>query len=142
MKFLKTSGNRKFIIGVVVGALLASGTAVGANLFNTPESGYLLCVNKTSKAVTYPSAQKCPTGFTQLVLGARGLTGETGAKGDTGAPGPPGRLGRKVLPVQKVSQDQPEKMALRECQVALVHRDLLVRKEQQVSLRFMIKIMI
>lgn len=93
MIFLKTAGNRKFILGAVIGALLASGTAVGANILNTPEGGYLLCVNKTSKAVTYPAAQKCPTGFTRLVLGARGLNGETGAKGETGAPGPIGPQG-------------------------------------------------
>jgi hypothetical protein len=90
---LKTAGNRKFILGVVIGSLLATGTAVGASILNTPEGGYLLCVNKTTKAVTYPAAQKCPTGFTRLVLGARGLQGETGAVGEIGAMGPIGPTG-------------------------------------------------
>lgn len=86
-------GNRKFIVGLILGALFASGTAFGANLLNTPESGYLLCINKTTKVVTFPNAQKCASGFTRLILGARGIPGEIGPQGLMGLSGPQGAPG-------------------------------------------------
>jgi hypothetical protein len=91
-------GNRKFIVGILVGALLASGTAVGANLLNTPEGGYLLCVNKTTKVVTFPNAQKCANGFTKLILGAKGIPGEIGPQGLVGPEGPTGPTGAQGIP--------------------------------------------
>ena len=66
------SGLSKHVAGIVLGFVLAGGTAYSANLFNTPDTGYLLCVNKKTKVVTYPAAQKCPTGTSQLILGAQG----------------------------------------------------------------------
>jgi len=93
MMFLKSAANHKFVLGLVIGTLFASGTAVAANLLNTPEGGYLLCVNKSTKIVSYPAAQKCPTGFTRLLLGARGLPGEPGEVGETGPQGPTGAQG-------------------------------------------------
>ena len=81
MLTLNYKGKRKFLAGLLTGALLASGTAFGANLLNTPESGYLLCVNKDTKVVTFPNSQKCSNGFSRLILGAKGIPGETGPQG-------------------------------------------------------------
>jgi len=85
--------NAKFISGLVIGLVLAGGTAYSANLFNTPETGYLLCINKKTKAVTYPATQKCPTGTNRLVLGAKGAQGEIGITGEQGLQGIQGLQG-------------------------------------------------
>lgn len=89
----------RFTWGVVVGLLLTSSVAFSADLLNTPEGGYLLCIQKNSKVATYPATQKCPSGTTRLVLGARGpqgipgTDGKDGAKGEQGAPGLKGEPG-------------------------------------------------
>jgi hypothetical protein len=96
MHILKLANQKKFLLLLISTLVLASGTAIGATLFNTPEGGYLLCVNKSTKVVTYPESQKCPTGFKRLVLGARGLKGELGPQGEVGLQGllgPQGLIG-------------------------------------------------
>ena len=84
------------MIGLILGIVLTGSVAYSANIFNTPETGYLLCVNQKTKVVTYPSAQKCPSGTSKLVLGAQGTKGDTGpqgAKGETGPQGAKGEVG-------------------------------------------------
>ena len=52
------SGAGKFLAGVVVGAVVFSGSAIALNNYvsdNTPENGYLLCANLKTKAVTFPN---------------------------------------------------------------------------------------
>jgi hypothetical protein len=96
MRILKLAKQKKFAFLLISSLVLASGTAIGANLLNTPEGGYLLCVNKSTKVVTYPESQKCPAGFKKLVLGARGLKGELGPQGEVGLQGlvgPQGLIG-------------------------------------------------
>ena len=96
MRILKVARQKKFAFLLIWSLVLASGTAIGANLLNTPEGGYLLCVNKSTKVVTYPESQKCPAGFKKLVLGARGLKGEIGPQGEVGLQGlvgPQGLIG-------------------------------------------------
>ena len=48
----------RFIIGLIVGMALTGSFAYSANLFNAPETGYLLCVNQKTKVVTFPATQK------------------------------------------------------------------------------------
>lgn len=104
----------RFVIGLIVGMVLTGSVAYSANLFNTPETGYLLCVNQKKKVVTYPATQKCPSGTSRLILGAQGpqgiqgekgelgpqgiqgpqgIPGPQGAKGEIGIAGPPGPVG-------------------------------------------------
>jgi len=92
------TSNAKFISGLVIGLVLAGGTAYSANLFNTPEAGYLLCIDKKTKVVTYPATQKCPTGTNRLVLGAKGAKGEIGLTGEQGLQGIQGIQGLPGLP--------------------------------------------
>lgn len=77
----------RFVLGFFTGILLAGTAAVGANVLNTPEGGYLFCINKGTKAVTYPAAQKCPSGFSRLIAGMQGARGETGPQGEVGPQG-------------------------------------------------------
>jgi hypothetical protein len=83
----------RFIIGLIVGMALTGSFAYSANLFNTPETGYLLCVNQKTKVVTYPSTQKCPSGTNRLILGAQGPQGIQGEKGELGPQGIQGLKG-------------------------------------------------
>ena len=76
---------------VIVGA-----TTFAVSQLNTPDGGYLLCVNNKTKVVTFPNAQKCPLGNKALVLGAQGpqgLPGDVGAPGSKGDVGPAGAKG-------------------------------------------------
>jgi hypothetical protein len=68
--------NRKFLwlssFGLI-GIILFSQSASGLNNLvskNTPETGYLLCANKKTKAVTYTGQLTCPSGTVSLDLGA------------------------------------------------------------------------
>ncbi len=84
----------KFFVGVTVGAILFSGSAVAYNAYvsdNTPENGYLLCANLKTKAVTFPNKLSCPSGTKALDLGA--VTGVEGPEGPEGPQGPPGLAG-------------------------------------------------
>jgi hypothetical protein len=94
MKLSKFSGTSKFFAGVVVGAILFSGSAIAYNDYvsdNTPENGYLLCANLKTKAVTFPNKLTCPSGTKALDMGA--VTGVEGPEGPAGADGVDGRQG-------------------------------------------------
>ena len=94
------SGMGKFLAGVVVGAVVFSGSAIAVNNYvsdNTPENGYLLCANIKTKAVTFPNKLSCPSGTKALDLGAvtgvEGPEGPMGPQGFTGPQGPQGPAG-------------------------------------------------
>ena len=95
------SGTSKFLSGVIVGAILFSGSAIAFNQYisdNTPENGYLLCANLKTKAVTFPNKLSCPTGTKALDMGAAvGNEGPQGPKGETGATGPQGPKGEATF---------------------------------------------
>jgi len=106
-KTLKSRSN--FVVGFVIGAILFSGSAYAVSNYvsdNTPENGYLLCANKSTKAVTFPNKLSCPSGTIALDLGAAtgidgmdgndgtdGVNGLNGLNGLTGATGPAGPAG-------------------------------------------------
>lgn len=87
--------SRKQLIAIVSSLfILVSGTAFGVNSYvsqNNAETGYLLCANKATKAVTFPNKLSCPSGTLALDLGA--VTGQPGEKGEQGAPGLQGAQG-------------------------------------------------
>ena len=98
-KISKLSPNR-FVVGFIVGAMLFSGSAFAYKSYvseNTPETGYLLCANSKTKAVTFPNKLSCPAGTIALDLGASGGVagddGRDGATGGNGAQGPAGPAG-------------------------------------------------
>lgn len=94
MKISSLSSAAKFVSGLVVGAVLFSGSAVAYNAYvsdNTPENGYLLCANLKTKAVTFPNKLSCPAGTRALDLGA--VTGVEGPEGPEGPQGPEGPRG-------------------------------------------------
>ncbi len=77
----------KFIIGFSLGMVLSGAAAYGIGVTNTPETGYVLCVNAKTKELTYTGTMKCPKGTSSLELGARGLPGSRGAAGAVGPAG-------------------------------------------------------
>jgi len=77
----------RFFLGLAVGVLFSVTAAYAINADNTPDNGYLLCVNSKTKAVTYPGVLKCPSGSKPLELGAQGAEGPMGVTGPTGATG-------------------------------------------------------
>lgn len=84
----------KFFVGVIVGAVLFSGSAIAVNHYvsdNSPANGYLLCANLKTKAVTFPNKLSCPSGTKALDLGA--VTGVEGPEGPEGPQGPQGLQG-------------------------------------------------
>ena len=97
MKRIQISGMSKFISGVVVGAVVFSGSAIALNNYvsdNTPENGYLLCANIKTKAVTFPNKLSCPSGTKALDMGAvTGVEGPAGLQGPEGPQGPQGYTG-------------------------------------------------
>lgn len=104
MNRLHISGTSKFLTGVIVGAVIFSGSAIAYNQYvadNTPENGYLLCANLKTKVVTFPNKLSCPSGTKALDMGAavgtEGPEGPQGAKGETGAVGPQGPKGDSPL---------------------------------------------
>ena len=83
MKSLHARHSKRVIsIGLLV--VLLSGILSVAGAFNTPESGYTICVDKKTKALSFPGTEKCKKGQSKLILGAQGVAGPAGAKGDTG----------------------------------------------------------
>jgi hypothetical protein len=89
---MKILGN-KFIVGFIAGSLIFGGSAFAIGVSNTPETGYLFCVNNKTKAVTFPGTLKCPSGTKPVELGARGLAGPAGERGASGPTGPAGPAG-------------------------------------------------
>ena len=51
--------------------MLVSTTAIALDASNTPETGYVLCVNKKTKVVTYPASLKCASTETKLLIGGQ-----------------------------------------------------------------------
>ena len=91
MKRFSFSGTSKFLAGVIVGAIVFSGSAIALNDYvsdNSAENGYLLCANLKTKAVTFPNKLSCPSGTKALDLGA--VTGVEGPQGIQGPQGPAG----------------------------------------------------
>ena len=75
--------------------VIASG--VGAHATEVPNNksrGYLLCVNTSTKVVTFPGKSVCPKGSKKLVLGAQGVAGTDGLPGAAGLPGKDGTNGK------------------------------------------------
>ena len=70
--------------------------ANGSGVLNNPDSGYLLCVNSKTKALTHPGTLKCPKGTQPLVLGATGKDGAPGLNGATGLNGRDGKDGKTL----------------------------------------------
>jgi hypothetical protein len=97
MRRIHFSGYSKFLAGLVVGAVLFSGSAIAVNNFvsdNTPENGYLLCANLKTKVVTFPNRMSCPSGTKALDMGAvTGVEGPEGPMGPQGLTGPQGPQG-------------------------------------------------
>jgi hypothetical protein len=56
---------------LILSILLVSSTAIALDASNTPESGYVLCVNKKTKAVTYPASLNCASSETKLLIGGQ-----------------------------------------------------------------------
>ena len=83
----------RFISGFFLSALLFGTAAFAVDAVNTPETGYVLCINNKTKVVTFPGKANCPKGNTRLLMGAQGLKGEIGATGATGAQGVKGDTG-------------------------------------------------
>jgi hypothetical protein len=83
-KFLIPALN-KTNVAVLVLALVVGGVGShAAGVLNSPAGGYLVCVNSTTKALTYPAKTTCPKGYKKLILGAQGLAGSTGLPGKDG----------------------------------------------------------
>ena len=59
------------IATLVLSIMLVTTTAIALDANNTPETGYVLCVNKKTKAVTYPAALKCASTETKLLIGGQ-----------------------------------------------------------------------
>jgi hypothetical protein len=83
----------QLVFGMVGALLFASGTAYGLSVGNTPDTGYLICVNQKSRTLTYPGKLSCPSGSSSLVLGAQGPAGQDGAEGPMGPIGLSGPRG-------------------------------------------------
>ena len=87
--------NHKISTTSAVLILLISGiSAQAAGVFNSPSSGYLVCVNSKTKVVTHPGTSTCPKGSKKLILGAQGPQGLTGAAGLAGTNGKDGTDGK------------------------------------------------
>ncbi len=56
------------IATLVLSIMLVSTTAIALDASNTPETGYVLCVNKKTKAVTYPASVNCSSSETKLLI--------------------------------------------------------------------------
>jgi len=56
------------IATLILSIMLVSTTAIALDANNSPETGYVLCVNKKTKVVTYPASLKCATSETKLVI--------------------------------------------------------------------------
>jgi hypothetical protein len=73
------------IATLVLSIMLVSTTAIALDASNTPETGYVLCVNKKTKVVTYPASLNCASSETKLLIGGQkqSASGSQGASGST-----------------------------------------------------------
>ena len=70
------------IATLVLSIMLVSTTAIALDANNSPETGYILCVNKKTKAVTYPASLNCSSSETKLLIGGQKQISQ-GASGST-----------------------------------------------------------
>jgi len=84
----------KFVLWIALGSLILGGVSNAAGVFNTPSTGYTLCIDSKTKVVTFPGTEKCKSGQKRLVLGAQGLKGDIGPIGVTGEAGKDGAVGQ------------------------------------------------
>lgn len=56
---------------LVLSIMLVTSTAIALDASNTPDSGYILCVNKKTKAVTYPATLKCASSESKLLIASQ-----------------------------------------------------------------------
>jgi hypothetical protein len=99
-KYSLTISRNHLVVSLVGLLLFVSGTAYGISVGNTPDTGYLLCANQKTRALTYPGKLSCPTGTSPLALGAQGPAGQDGAdgaQGPQGLQGPQGPQGPQGL---------------------------------------------
>ena len=87
------SGKKQHIVWLAVFSLFLGGVSQAAGLFNTPSTGYVICVDSTTKVVTFPGTENCKKGQKKLILGAQGLKGDTGLQGVAGIVGATGPAG-------------------------------------------------
>ena len=58
----------RFISGFIVASLIFGFSAFAVNVNNTPQGGYLVCVNNKTRVMTYPGTLKCPSGHSQIEI--------------------------------------------------------------------------
>ena len=95
MKKSSTVFSSKLSLFFLILTVIACG--VGAHATEVPNNksrGYLLCVNTSTKVVTFPGKSVCPKGSKKLVLGAQGVAGTNGLPGAPGLPGKDGTNGK------------------------------------------------
>jgi hypothetical protein len=92
---LSSLSRNKSSVFLLVLALIVGGVgAQAAGVLNSPSGGYLVCVNSTTKVVTYPGTSSCPKGSKKLLLGAQGAAGTNGLTGAAGLSGRDGTDGK------------------------------------------------
>jgi hypothetical protein len=67
------------IATLVLSIMLVTTTAIALDANNSPETGYILCVNKKTKAVTYPAALNCASTETKLLIGGQKQSSQGGS---------------------------------------------------------------
>lgn len=94
MKLNLFKNHRISTVSAVLILLISGISAQAAGVFNSPSSGYLVCVHSKTKVVTHPGTSTCPKGSKKLILGAQGPQGLTGAAGLAGTNGKDGTDGK------------------------------------------------
>jgi hypothetical protein len=91
LKILSTTTKNKFTLSLLVLALIVGGVGAQATgLLSTASVGYLVCAKPENRVITHfanSTTAKCPKGFKQVSIGARGIQGVPGISGATGLPG-------------------------------------------------------
>jgi hypothetical protein len=88
------SRNKSSVFLLVLALIVGGVGAQAAGVLNSPSGGYLVCVNSTTKVVTYPGTSSCPKGSKKLLLGAQGAAGTNGLTGAAGLSGRDGTDGK------------------------------------------------
>jgi hypothetical protein len=88
------SRNKSSVFLLVLALIMGGVGAQAAGLLNSQASGYLVCVNSKTKAITHPGTSTCPKGSKKLVFGAQGVAGADGITGAAGLAGKDGAAGK------------------------------------------------
>jgi hypothetical protein len=88
------SRNKSSVFLLVLALIVGGVGAQAAGVLKSPSGGYLVCVNSTTKVVTYPGTSSCPKGSKKLLLGAQGAAGTNGLTGAAGLSGRDGTDGK------------------------------------------------